>query len=242
MDETKQISEKHVFFSARKEVETMGAFLETLLMLPVHSLAVQYTDRPEQVFGTFNARSKKLILSLSDPQKIERIHGEFTEGGCFELRSKSFSITISADEYNFEVIDTMRQVLSPIFPLCIMRNPYIWGVDLYLNYERESFFELRKFTFRSQKLEEPQIDVFRRDDGIIFKIRFHLREEHNEITIDRGLKMIHEVFEELLEAIKKGSYESLEVILVYCNDLPAFRRFEPRTKIGQRVKSLLNTR
>ena len=242
MDKMTQIFEKHVFFSARREVETLSAVLDVLLTLSVDSLNVEYHDRPNQHFSGFNERSKKIIASLPDPQKIDRVTGEFTEGGRFELRGGTFAIAVSADEYNFEVVDSLRRLLSPVLPLCVFRNPYIWGVDMFLDYQRESFFQARKFTARSQKLEEPEVDVFRRDDGVIFKFRFHLKEEYDEQDLDAYLKVIHLVFDDFLEALRKGAFEGMEVFFQYCTDRPGFRKTEPRTKIGQRVKALLNPR
>jgi hypothetical protein len=242
MDEMTQVFEKYVFFSARREVETLNAVLDILLTLQVASLTVDYTDRPNQEFACFNERSKKIIASLPDPQRIDRIAGEFADGGCFELRGGAFAIAVSSDQYNYEVIDSLRRLLSSILPLCVFRNPYIWGVDMYLPYQREDFFEARKRTARSQKLEDPEVDIFRRDDGVIIKLRFHLREEYAAYEMDSAFKLIHEVFADFLEALKRGGHEGLEVLFQYCTDLPAFRRFEPRTKIGHKIKSLLNQR
>ena len=136
----------------------------------------------------------------------------------------------------------MRKILSPVFPICIFKNPYIWGVDLYEDYSRECFFETRNFAFRSQHLEDPQIDIFRRDDGIIFKLRFHLNQDLQCLDMDEGVKFLQPIFKDLSDCIKKRSYEGIEVLSHYCTNKAEFRRFETRTKLGHKIKSMINDR
>lgn len=230
------IHEKFVFFSARKERETLSTVLDMILTLAIDRLTIDYRDRPSEEYRHFNDRTKKIVRNLEHADKVEGLVGEFSGGGLFELRGSALTITIPSDQYNFEVIDSMRRILSPILPLCIFQNPYIWGIDLYEAYERDRFFETRRFTFRSQHLEDPQIDIFRRDEGIIYKFRFHLA---NDPEVDEGFRFLHPLFDDLAESLAKRSYEGLEVLNLYCADRPAFRRFEPRTKLGVRIKSML---
>ncbi|MBF0499893.1 MAG: hypothetical protein HQM09_07160 [Candidatus Riflebacteria bacterium] len=272
MNETDAIHEKFVFFSARKEQETMFRVLEMVLALELDEIRIEYRDRPAISFSHFNDRAKKIIMSLESPEKVEHLDGIFSGGGTFELRGGTFSFTIPAEQYNFEVIDSMRHILSPVFPVCIFHNPYIWGVDLYELYERERLFETRTFISRSQRLEDPQIDIFRRDEGIIFKFRFHLKDsfslgvsggktatsgylqdgserisgkglsDTSVTNIDEGVRFLHPVFVDLIESIRKRNYEGMEVLHLYCIDRPLFRKTEPRTKLGIKIKSMLYDR
>lgn len=233
------IHEKFAFFSARKERETLFRVLETVIALPLDIIQVEYRDRPDERFTNFNDRSKKILMNLDHTDKIERVSGSFDGGGDFELKGGTFTIIIPSDQYNFEVIDSMRRILSPVFPLCIFQNPYIWGVDCYQEYERDRFFELRGYTYRSQRLEEPQVDIFRRDEGVITKFRFHLKEQE---STDEGIRFLHGIFTEMLESLAKRAYEGIEVLHRYCTDRPQFRRLEPRTKLGIKIKSMLYDR
>lgn len=234
-----EIHEKFAFFSARKERETLFRVLETVLALPLEIVQIEYRDRPDERFTNFNDRSKKILMNLDHTDKIERVTGSFEGGGDFELKGGTFTIIVPGDQYNFEVIDSMRRILSPVFPMCIFQNPYIWGVDCYQEYERERFFETRTYTYRSQRLEEPQIDIFRRDEGVITKFRFHLREIEE---VDEGIKFLHGIFTEMLDSLHKRGYEGLQVFHLYCTDRPQFRRFDPRTKLGIKIKSMLYDR
>ncbi len=236
MNDTENIQETFAFFSNRKEQETLQTVLSAILALPVDQITVEFPNRPDEQFRHINDRSRKIIMSLPSQQKISRLAGEFSDGGSFSLHGSTLLITLSADQYNFEVSDTMRKVLSPIFPLCIFRNPYIWGIDMYLPYERQTLFETRNFIVRSQLLEDPQIDIFRRDDGIIFKLRFHLAGEHE---FEEGMRLLHSLFEEIQETFMKGNYEPLELLHLYCSDRRQYRSFTPRTKLGNRFKAII---
>jgi len=242
MNETSSIHEKFVFFATRKDGCLMLKNLEELLSLQLDRILVDYDDRPDQEFSHINERTKKILGSLPEPARISRIWGQFSQGGNFEMKSTMLIISLLSEEYNFEVVDSMRKFLGPNYHLCIFQNHYIWGVDIYQDYTRERFFETRIFISRSQHLEQPQIDIFRRDNGIIYKFRFHLVEEFHGIDFDEGIRLLHPLFSDLLECMKKRSYEGIEVLYLYCTDKAKFRRFETRTKIGQRLKNLLECR
>ncbi|MBF0543136.1 MAG: hypothetical protein HQM08_01820 [Candidatus Riflebacteria bacterium] len=239
MQENGEIYEKFVFFSEKKERETLHQVLAMVLSIPLGEVNFSYSDRPDESFSHFNDRTKKILRNLEGATKVEKISGVFEDGGCFELKGGTFTIAVPTDQYNFEVVDSMRRLLSPSFPLCIFRNPFIWGADLYQNYERERFFETRRFIFKSQHLEDPEIDIFRRDEGIIYKIRFHLKEQQET---DEGIKFLHQIFIDLLENLGKKSYETMEILFLYSSDRVLFRNFSPRTKLGQRVKLMLYDR
>ncbi len=237
MSESTEIFEKYAFFSTRKEREIFATVLEAMITMPLSRVGVRYTDQPDQEFDHLNDRAKKILLNLEKPERVEAIEGDFSDGGQFELRNGALSILIPSDQYNFELVDFMKRFLSPIFPLCVFRNPYIWGVDLYVDYEREQFFQTRAFIARSKILEEPEIDIFRRDNGIIFKFRFHPKEE---FETDAGIKFLAPLFLDMTEAIRKRNFEGVEVLHVYCTDRKNFRRFEARTKLGRDVKAALS--
>lgn len=239
MSDPDQVFEKYAFFSTRKVREVWGNVLGNLLTLSVDEITITYSDRPDEFFHHINDRTCKILLNHPDPEKIESLQGVFTDGGVFELRGGVLTITIPSDQYNFELVDNMKRFLSPVFPTCVFQNPYIWGVDLYEDYSRELFFESRVFTARSQHLEEPEIDIFRRDDGIIYKFRFFTREE---MTMDEGFRLLAPLFMALGESLRKRMLEGLEVLHLYCTDKPAFRRLEPRTKIGRDIKAILSDR
>ncbi|HEY9072000.1 MAG TPA: hypothetical protein VIV61_17200 [Candidatus Ozemobacteraceae bacterium] len=239
MNETCDIFEKYVFFSSRKDREIQANVLETILVMPLGRVTVTWSDRPDEEYTTFNDRTRKILLNLDKPDRIESIRGEFELGGTFELRGRELSIAIPAEQYNYEVVDSMKRFLSPIFPLCVFKNPYIWGVDLYEDYERDHFFSVRQYSARSQHLEDPELDIFRRDGGIVYKLRFHLREEQ---PIDTGIHHLFPLFEGLLDSLGKRAYEGLEVMHRYCTDRAAFRQVEPRTKLGKDLKAVLSPR
>lgn len=239
MNETCDIFEKYVFFSSRKDREILANVLETILAMPLERLTITRSDRPDEEFVTFNDRTRKILQNLEKPERIEAVRGDFELGGMFELRGGELAITIPAEQYNYEVVDAMKRFLSPIFPMCVFKNPYIWGVDLYEDYEREHFFAVRRFGSRSQHLEDPEVDIFRRDDGIVYKLRFHLREEE---LIEPGIHHLAPLFEGLLDSLGKRAYEGLEVLHRYCTDRSSFRLVEPRTKLGRDIKSVLSQR
>ncbi|MBF0407732.1 MAG: hypothetical protein HQM10_10285 [Candidatus Riflebacteria bacterium] len=234
--ENLDIYEKFVFFSEKKERETFPFVMSLLLTLQLSEINIIYSDRPDESYYNFNDRTKKILLSLEGVSRIERINGMFEDGGCFEMKCGAFTVAIPSEQYNFEVVDSMRKLLSPLFPLCIFRNPFIWGADIYQTYERDRFFETRAYISKSKHLEEPEIDIFRRDEGIIYKIRFHLNISHET---DDGIKFLHQIFCELLENLGKRSYESMEVLHLYCSDRSSFRGLSPRTKLGHKIKLML---
>jgi hypothetical protein len=86
-------------------------------------------------------------------------------------------------------------------------------------------------------LDEPEVDVYRRDNGIIHKYRFFLE---NEFDHEEGLKFIEPFFKAMLTGLKKRNYEGLDVLHTYCSDKQKFRGLEPRTKLGKDIKSILN--
>ena len=133
----------------------------------------------------------------------------------------------------------MKNILSPIFPLWMFKSPYIWGATLFDDYERQHFFDTRNYSVRSQKLDEPELDTFRRDNGIIHKIRFFTKDTYD--SDEEGLKILAPVFQELRESLLKRNYECLEVLRNYVSDKPSFRHMEPRTKQAKDLKSILST-
>ncbi|NLI75308.1 MAG: hypothetical protein GX442_02555 [Candidatus Riflebacteria bacterium] len=237
MTEPDQVFEKYGFFSSRKGREIFSHVLETLLPLSVDEVTITYSDRPDESFRHINDRTRKILVNHPDSDKIDTIVGTFADGGSFELRGGTLTISVSSDQYNFDLVDSMKRFLSPVFPVCVFQNPYIWGVDLYEGYTRELFFETRAFIARNPHLEEPEIDIFRRDDGIIYKFRFHPREE---LSVDEGIRHLAPFFMDLGQALRKRMYEGLEVLHTYCTEKASFRRLEPRTKIGRDVKSILS--
>jgi len=239
MTEMDDIFEKYAFFSNRKERDVFVNVLDAILSVSLERVFIKYMDRPNEEFTHLNDRTKKILFNLTRPDKIETIGGEFSEGGFFDLTGGILSISITSDQYNYELVESMKRFLSPIFPICVFRNPYIWGVDLYEDYDRERFFETRCFISRSKLLEDPEIDIFRRDDGIVYKFRFNIREYYE---VDDGIRFLAPLFLNLLEAVKKKSYEGIEILYMYCIDRARFRKFEPRTKLGRDLKSALSER
>jgi hypothetical protein len=230
------IFEKHVFFSRSKERTVFSTVLERVFPLQLDSIRLEWEDRPDETFSSINERTQKILMNLPQIDRLQGFTGEFAQGGTFALHGGSFGITIPSDQYNFELIDSLKNFLSPIFPVNVFQNPYIWGVNLFDTYDRDHFFEIRRFSARSRLLEDPEVDIFRRDDGIIMKLRFHLKAD---FELDEGIRFLEELSWSLLEAFRKRAYEGLEVLHMYCTALPAFRRLEPRTKLGRELKSLL---
>jgi len=148
MTEPEQVFEKYVFFSSRKEREVFANVIQTILPMSLDAIDLAYSDNPNETFNHINERTQKILQGHPHPEEIQAMTGAFADGGEFELRGGALSIIISADRYNFELIDSMKRFLSPVFPTCIFRNQYIWGVDLYENYSRELLFETRIFARR----------------------------------------------------------------------------------------------
>jgi len=237
MSQESQILEQHVFVSDRKDRETVQAVFDKIFQFPVSDIVVDYDDQPSETFSTINDRTKKILSSLAKPDKISKISGRFTDGGEFRLQHGSLHVSVREDEYNYDLIDSLKNFLGSVFPLWLFKNPYIWGATIYEDYERQHFFDVRNYSARSRLLEEPEVDIFRRDDGVIHKYRFFTRES---LEPEEGLKQLQPIFEALRQGLQKRNYEGLEVLHVYCTDRPTFRRFEPRTKLGKDIKSILS--
>lgn len=232
------ILETHMFFSTRKDREIFKTTLEQAFNFPVENLTIEFEDRPNDFYKTINARTKKIISSIPKPEKIKKVGGIFTDGGAFKLENDILTVTVHEDEYNYELLDGMKNILSPIFPLWMFKSQYIWGATLYEEYERQHFFDSRSYSVRSQKLDEPEIDIYRRDNGIIYKARFFTSKSFD--SDEECIKNIAPAFRELREALLKRNYEGLEVFKAYVDDKPTFRHMEPRTKQAKNLKSILS--
>lgn len=237
MNHESEIIESHIFISSRKEREIYLSVFQKIFTFPVDDILVEYEDRPDEHYSTINDRTKTILINIAKPEKITCISGHFSEGGSFRLQNGNLYVTMREIEYNYELLESLKNFLNPTFPLWIFKNPYIWGVTIYEPYERQHFFETRKFSNRSRLLEEPEVDIYRRDDGIIHKYRFFLRED---IETEEGMRFLEPYFKNLIESLSKRNYEGLEVLSLYCTDKSAFRKFEPRTKQGKEIKSILN--
>lgn len=237
MKNESEIIESHIFISNRKEREIYLSVFQKIFTFPVADISVSYQDRPDEFYSTINDRTKTILINIPKPEKITSISGHFSDGGSFRLENGNLYVVMREDEYNYELLEALKNFLNPTFPLWIFKNPYIWGVTIYESYDRQHFFEVRKFSNRSRKLEEPEVDIYRRDDGIIHKYRFFLREE---IDPEDGMRYLEPYFKDMIESLNKRNYEGLEVLSLYCTDKKAFRRFEPRTKLGKDIKSILN--
>jgi len=236
MNESDPILEQHIFLSERKDHEVYHSAFEKIFSFPVADISVEYSDQPNEVYSTVNDRTKKILVNLPRPDKISCISGRFSDGGDFRLQNSNLHVSIRESEYNYDLISNLKNFLSPVFPLWLFRNAYIWGVNVYEDYERQHFFEVRKYSARSQHLEDPEIDIYRRDDGVIHKYRFFMREQCEP---EEGLKLLAPHFNGMRQGLQKRNYEGLEVLHLYCTDKPAFRRLEPRTKLGKDIKSVL---
>lgn len=237
MSQDSEIIERHIFISERKEREIYLSVFEKIFAFPVNDIVVEYSDRPSESFATINDRTKKILLNIPKPEKISCISGVFSDGGSFRLQYGNLNVTMREDEYNYELLETLKNFLNPTFPLWIFKNPYIWGVTIYEDYERQHFFDTRKYSYRSRLLEEPEVDIYRRDDGVIHKYRFFTRQD---LDADEGMKYLAPFFTDFIEGLRRRNYEGLEVLNLYCTDKSAFRRLEPRTKLGKDIKSILN--
>lgn len=237
MSHSSEVIERHVFISNRKEREIFKSVFEKIFTFHIGSITVQYEDKPDEYYSTINDRAKTILLNLPKPEKITCISGEFLDGGTFWLQNGNLHVVMREDEYNYELLESLKNFLNPTFPLWIFKNPYIWGVTLYEDYERQHFFEVNRYSIRSRLLEEPEVDIYRRDGGIIHKYRFFINPDLDE---EEGLRYLEPYFAQMLEGLKKNNFEGLEVLHLYCSDRNAFRRTEPRTKLGKDIKSVLN--
>ncbi|NCB39159.1 MAG: hypothetical protein EOM80_10340 [Erysipelotrichia bacterium] len=239
MNQPNSILETHLFISDRKDREIYQNVFDRVFMFPVADIEVEYTDQPNASYATINDRTKKILLSIPKPEKISCIRGRFIDGGEFKLQNSNLHICIQESGYNYDLIESLKNFLSPVFPLWLFRNPYIWGATIYEDYERQHFFDVRTYSIRSRLLEEPEVDIYRRDNGIIHKYRFFTNETFSDP--EEGLKSIAPYFENLRQGLQKRNYEGLEILHIYCTDKPAFRKSEPRTKLGKDIKSILST-
>lgn len=236
MNQAGTILEQHLFISQRKERDVFTNVFERVFTYPVSDIEVAYSDKPSEHYSTINNRTKKILLGIDKPEKIECIQGSFIDGGTFRLVNGNLEFQVLEHEYNYELIDSFKNFLSPVFPVWLFRNPYIWGATIYETYDRQHFFEVRKFSARSQLLEQPEVDIYQRDDGIIHKYRFFTKDEFEP---EEGLRFLTPYFTMLKESLRKRNYEVLEVFNLYCTDIAAFRRCDPRTKPGKEIKSIL---
>ncbi len=237
MSNESPIIETHIFFSSRKDKDIFKNTLERAFEFPVENISIEFEDRPDEFYKTINDRTKKIIFSIPKPEKITRIEGAFSDGGTFVLQNNNLTVIVHEDEYNYELLDSMKNVLGPIFPLWMFKTPYIWGATLFEDYERQHLFDARNYSVRSQKLDEPELDIYRRDNGIIHKVRFFTKENYE--SDEEGLRILAPVFQELRESLQKRNYECLEVLRNYVIDKPAFRHMEPRTKQAKDIKAIL---
>lgn len=238
MSNESPILETHMFFSNRKNKDIFKNTLEKVFAFPTENISVEFEDRPDEFYKTINDRTKKILFSIPKPEKISKIEGVFIDGGSFKLENSNLTFLVHEDEYNYELLDSMKNVLGPIFPLWMFRNPYIWGATLFDDYERQHFFDSRNYSVRSQKLEEPEIDIYRRDNGIIFKARFFAKQSFDSDV--EGLKTLATVFQNLRDSLLKRNYEGLEVLQTYVTNKSAFKHMEPRTKQAKELKSILS--
>lgn len=230
--------EQHVLIGDRKFKEIFNTVLDKIFGFPVSDIEIEYSDRPTEFYQTINERTKKILYSIPKPEKITSMSGRFDEGGIFKLIGSNLHIDMPETEYNYELLDSMKNFLCETFPIWLFKNPYIWGATTYEDYERQHFFEQRKYIERSLNPELPEIDIYRRDNGIICKYRFFPKDEFE--TTEDGFKIIASVFKEQREGLGKRNYEGMEIFNLYCADKPTFRKIEPRTKLAKTIKSLLS--
>ena len=232
-----ELLEQHMFISSRKVRDVFRNVFDNLFRFDLSNISADFSDRPSENFSSVNERTKKILLSIDKPEKIESISGDFVYGGSFKLQNGNLSIYVTEDAYNYDLLQALKSFLSPVFPIWIFRNQYIWGANLFENYERQIFFDERKFSIRAKLLDEPELDIYRRDNGIIHKYRFFTKEdfEHEE-----GIRFLVPYFKLMLAGLAKKNYEGLEVLHSYCTNKRDFRRFEPRTKLGIEIKSVLS--
>jgi hypothetical protein len=232
------ILEQHLFIGNRKSREILEWSLENIFYFSIYDVSIEYTDAPTAFYSTVNDRSKKIILDIGKPERIVKISGNFTDGGNFELTGSTLKFTVLDTEYNYELLEDLKNFLGPIFPIWFFKNPYIWGSTMYEDYERQHFFEVRQYSERTQNFSDPELDIYRRDNGIIYKFRFYPRECYD--VIEECFKDLTPIFETLRTNLIKRSYEGLEIFHLYCTDKVNFRRSEPRTKIAKDIKAILS--
>ncbi len=230
------IIEQHLYISDRKDREIFQTVFEKVFAFPVDGVTVEYTDQPDEHYSNINDRTKKILANLQKPDKMSCFSGRFADGGSFKLQGSCLHISVRESEYNYDLIESLKNFLSPVFPVWLFRNPYIWGATIFEDYERQHFFDVRNFSVRSRLLEEPEVDIFRRDNGVIHKYRFFTKEEYEP---EEGLRFLAPFFQSLRQGLQKRNYEGLEILHLYCTDKPTFRKIEPRTKLGKEIKSIL---
>jgi hypothetical protein len=145
MNLSEAILEQHVFISDRKDREVYQTVFEKIFTFPVAGILVEYLDQPDESFSSINDRTKKILLNLPKPEKVSCISGRFSEGGEFKLQNSCLHVCVKENEYNYDLIDSLKNFLSPVFPLWLFRNPYIWGATIYEDYERQHFFDVRNY-------------------------------------------------------------------------------------------------
>ena len=94
MSNESPIIETHIFFSNRKDKDIFKNTLERAFEFPVENISVQFEDRPDEFYKTINERTKKIILSISKPEKITKIEGIFSDGGSFSLQNNNLTIIV----------------------------------------------------------------------------------------------------------------------------------------------------
>ena len=157
-----EMLEQHVLIGDRKFKEVFNTVLDKIFEFPVSNIEIEFSDRPNEYYSTINERTKKIIYSISKPEKISKISGIFDDGGLFRLIGSNLHIDMPENEYNYELLDSMKSFLCSTFPIWLFRNPYIWGATTYEDYERQHFFEERKYAERSLNPEQPELDIYRR--------------------------------------------------------------------------------
>lgn len=231
--------EQHLFISQSKVRDTLDCFFDKIFQYPVDQIQIEYSDKPDELYSTINNRTKKMLVNIKKPEKVVCISGRLTEGGSFKLINGNLHIEVTEQEYNYELISSLKDFLSCVFPIWLLRNPYIWGASIFEHFDKQVFYELSRYSVRSKLLEHPEVDIYRRDDGIIQKYRFFVDED---LASEEGLKYLAPFFQLLRDGLKKGNYEGIELFNQYCKDHSIFRKTEPRTKLGKKIKSMLHVR
>lgn len=238
MQEDIDIIEYHLFVSESKINESFRYVFEWIFLHPVDNILIQYIDKPDEFYSTVNSRTKKILLNLDKPEKIESVTGHFSEGGQFKIIGNKLFVFMAENEYNYFLLEALKNFLGFIFPIWLFKNPYIWGANLFEQFDTGLFREVAGYVVKSKLLEEPEVEIYKRDDGLIQKFRFFVNE--NFETTEEGLRFLATNFSQLHQAVQKKNYEGYEVFYYYCFDRFEFRKFEPRTKIGKQIKSILS--